>query len=122
MVSEESIERMKKGVMIINTSRGALVDAKAVIRGLKSEYLGYLGLDVYEQEADFFYENLSETIIHDDVLQRLITFPNVLITSHQAYFTDTALGNIAETTVANLTACKEGAALNNEVTVEMLHR
>jgi len=122
VVSEESIERMKKGVMIINTSRGALVDAKAVIRGLKSEHIGYLGLDVYEQEADFFYENLSETIIHDDVLQRLITFPNVLITSHQAYFTDTALGNIAETTVANLTACKEGAALKNEVTVAMLHR
>jgi len=121
IISEENIERMKKGVMIINTSRGALADTKAIIRGLKSEHIGYLGLDVYEQEADVFYENLSETIIQDDVLQRLISFPNVLVTSHQAYFTETALRNIAETTIANLIACKEEAPLKNEVTVGMLH-
>lgn len=76
--------------MIISASRGALVDASAVIEGLKSEQIGYLGLDVYEQEADLSYENLSERIIQDDALQRLVTFPNVIVTSHQAYFTDQA--------------------------------
>ena len=107
--------------MIINTSRGALVDASAVIEGLKSEQIGYLGLDVYEQEADLFYENLSERIIQDDVLQRLVTFPNVIVTSHQAYFTDRALENICNTTVANLTAFERGDTLVNEVTPAMLH-
>ena len=121
IISEESIALMKKGLMLINTSRGGLVDAKAVIRGLKSGRIGYLGLDVYEQEADFFYENLSETIIHDDVLQRLITFPNVLITSHQAYFTETALRNIADATLANLEAFRQETPVENEVTVEMRH-
>jgi D-isomer specific 2-hydroxyacid dehydrogenase, NAD binding domain len=94
--------------MIINTSRGALVDASAVIEGLKSEQIDYLGLDVYEQEADLFYEKLSERIIQDDVLQRLVTFPNVIVTSHQAYFTDRALENISNTTIANLTAFERG--------------
>ncbi len=117
----ESVAKMKKGVMIINTSRGALVDASAVIEGLKSEQIGYLGLDVYEQEADLFYENLSERIIQDDVLQRLVTFPNVIVTSHQAYFTDRALENIAKTTIANLTAFESGDPLVNEVTLAMLH-
>jgi D-lactate dehydrogenase len=121
LVNGKSIARMKKGVMIINTSRGGLVDAKAVIRGLKSGQIGHLGLDVYEQEADFFYENLSETIILDDVLQRLISFPNTLVTSHQAYFTETALRNISETTVANLHAFKNGEPLENEVTPKMIH-
>ena len=93
----------------------------AVIEGLKSEQIGYLGLDVYEQEADLFYENLSERIIQDDVLQRLVTFPNVIVTSHQAYFTDTALENISNTTIANLTAFENGEALVNEVTLAMLH-
>jgi D-lactate dehydrogenase len=121
LISGESIPKMKKGVMIINTSRGALVDGSAVIEGLKSEQIGFLGLDVYEQEADLFYENLSERIIHDDVLQRLVTFPNVIVTSHQAYFTDTALENISGTTIANLTAFEHGEALVNEVTLAMLH-
>lgn len=121
IIDGQSIAKMKKGVMIINTSRGALVDASAVIEGLKSEQIGYLGLDVYEQEADLFYENLSERIIQDDVLQRLVTFPNVIITSHQAYFTDTALENIANTTIANLTAFENGDVLTNEVTLTMLH-
>lgn len=121
IINDESIAQMKKGVMLINTSRGALVDAKAVIRGLKSQHIGYLGLDVYEQEAEIFYENFSEQVIMDDVLQRLITFPNVLVTSHQAYFTDTALQNIAETTIGNISAFEKGEQLKNEVTVEMVH-
>ncbi len=121
LVNAESIALMKRGVMIINTSRGALVDAGAVIDGLKSGQIGYLGLDVYEQEADFFYENLSETIIQDDTLQRLISFPNVLVSSHQAYFTDTALVNIAETTVRNLTVFEKGGTLENEVIAERVH-
>ncbi len=120
IIKEESIDLMKPGVMIINTSRGGLVDAKAVVRGLKSGHIAYLGLDVYEQEADFFYENLSDTIIHDDVLQRLISFPNVLVTSHQAYFTETAMHNIARTTIANLDAFKNGGELVNEVTADIL--
>jgi D-lactate dehydrogenase len=121
LIDAESVAKMKKGVMIVNTSRGALVDASAVIEGLKSEQIGYLGLDVYEQEADLFYENLSERIIQDDVLQRLVTFPNVIVTSHQAYFTDRALENISNTTVANLTAFERGDPLVNEVTLAMLH-
>lgn len=121
IINPESIARMKRGVMIINTSRGALVDATAVIRGLKSGHVGYLGLDVYEQEADLFYENLSEQIIQDDIIQRLLTFPNVLVTSHQAYFTETALVNIAETTIGNLSDYASGAMLKNEVTAQMVH-
>lgn len=121
LINLDNLAKMKDGVMLINTSRGALVDASAVIKGLKSGKVGYLGLDVYEQEADVFYENLSEQIIQDDVLQRLTTFPNVLITSHQAYFTDTALGNIAEATIRNLTVFENGGPLENEVTLGMLH-
>jgi D-lactate dehydrogenase len=120
LVNADSLARMKQGVMLINTSRGALVDAKSMIKGLKTGKIGQLGLDVYEQEADVFYENLSEQIIQDDVLQRLISFPNVLVTSHQAYFTDTALGNIADTTLRNLTVFEKGEELENEVTLEMV--
>lgn len=115
LINATSLQRMKRGVMIINTSRGALVDAAAVIEALKSGQVGTLGLDVYEQEADFFYENLSNEIIQDDVLQRLIGFPNVLITSHQAFFTRTALENIAETTIGNLKDYLEGRSSPNEV-------
>lgn len=115
LVNEESIGRMKRGVMLVNTSRGGLVDAEAVIRGLKNRHIGSLALDVYEQEAPLFFENLSETIIQDDIFQRLLTFPNVLITGHQAYFTDEALRNIAETTVHNVTAFEQGQPLANEV-------
>jgi len=122
IIDEKSIGRMKEGVMIINTSRGALVDAPAVIEGLKSGRIGYLGLDVYEQEADLFYENLSEQVIQDDTLQRLISFPNVLVTSHQAYFTDTALQNIAETTIRNLTVFALGNESENEVTAAAIQK
>lgn len=115
LINATSLQRMKRGVMLINTSRGALVDAAAVIEALKSGQVGTLGLDVYEQEADFFYENLSNEILQDDVLQRLIGFPNVLITSHQAFFTRTALKNIAETTIGNLKDYVEGRSSPNEV-------
>lgn len=82
---------MKTGVMLINTSRGGLIDTKAVIKGLKCGKIGYLGLDVYEQEGDLFFEDYSNTVIQDDLFQRLLTFPNVLITGHQAFFTVDAL-------------------------------
>jgi D-lactate dehydrogenase len=115
LINATSLRQMKRGVMIINTSRGALVDASAVINALKTGQVGALGLDVYEQEADVFYENLSNEIIQDDVLQRLLSFPNVLITSHQAFFTQTALRNIADTTVQNLEDYKAGRSSANEV-------
>jgi D-lactate dehydrogenase len=115
LVKEETLAKMRDGVMLINTSRGGLIDAQAVVRALKSGKVGYLGLDVYEQESEFFYEDLSNEIIQDDVLQRLMTFPNVLITSHQAYFTETALRNIAETTVANMNDFAAGRGSANEV-------
>jgi D-lactate dehydrogenase len=120
LISDSAIAQMKRGVMLINTSRGGLIDTQAVIAGLKDCKIGYLGLDVYEQEADLFFENLSETIIQDDYFQRLLTFPNVLITGHQAYFTETALRNIAETTIANISAFQRGERLLNEVTPERL--
>jgi D-lactate dehydrogenase len=122
LINAAAISQMKPGVMLINTSRGGLIDTKAVIAGLKDRKIGYLGLDVYEQEADLFFENLSETIIQDDYFQRLLTFPNVLITGHQAYFTDTALRNIAETTIDNISAFERGEPLVNEVTVDRLRR
>lgn len=102
LINEKSILKMKKGVMLINTSRGGLVDTRAVIRGLKSCRIGSFGLDVYEEEAHFFFEDFSDKIIQDDVLARLMTFPNVVMTGHQAFFTDTALKNIAETTLENI--------------------
>ena len=116
LINSGSIAHMKHGVMIVNTSRGGLIDTEAVIHALKCRQIGHLALDVYEQEADLFFENLPDTIIQDDQFQRLLTFPNVLITGHQAYFTDQALTNIAETTIANLTAFEQGAPLPNEVT------
>jgi D-lactate dehydrogenase len=113
---------MKPGAMLVNTSRGALVDAQAVIAGLKSGRIGYLGLDVYEEEADLFFENLSERVIRDDVFMRLLTFPNVLITAHQGFLTHEALANIAETTLGNVTAFERGEPLKNEVVAEKLIR
>ncbi|MCI0360851.1 MAG: 2-hydroxyacid dehydrogenase [Planctomycetaceae bacterium] len=115
LIDARSIAAMKPGVMFINTSRGALVDTQAVIDGLKSGRIGYLGLDVYEEEADLFFENLSERVIQDDVFTRLLTFPNVLITAHQAFFTQTALAQIATVTMQNLTAFEQGNELANEV-------
>ena len=102
LVDAEAIGRMKRGVMLINTSRGAVVDTRALIAGLKSDAIGYLGIDVYEEEADLFFEDLSGQIIQDDVFARLLTFPNVLVTAHQGFFTREALAAIAKTTLANI--------------------
>jgi len=108
LINAEAIESMPRGVMLINTGRGALIDTQAVISGLKTGRIGYLGLDVYEQEEDLFFEDRSSEIITDDVFQRLLTFPNVLITGHQGFFTRQALGAIAESVVSNLTRIAEG--------------
>lgn len=102
LINKNSIARMKQGVMLINTSRGGLVNTKDVINGLKTGRIGYLGLDVYEEEAGLFFVDHSEEILQDDVISRLLSFRNVVITSHQAFLTDTALQNIADTTVYNL--------------------
>lgn len=108
LIGSEAVERMKQGVMLINTSRGAIIDTVAVIKGLKKQKIGYLGLDVYEEEADLFFEDISDKILEDDVFARLLTFPNVLITGHQAFFTSEALENIASTTFANLACFEQG--------------
>lgn len=108
LINAESINKMKKGVMIINTSRGGLVDTVAVINGLKSEQVGYLGLDVYEEETDLFFEDNSNNVLQDDVFARLLTFSNVVITGHQAFFTREALNAISTVTLNNLTALEKG--------------
>lgn len=115
IINQNTINKMKDGVMLINTSRGALIDTKAVIKGLKSGKIGYLGLDVYEEEGDLFFEDLSDKVITDDVFSRLLTFPNVLITGHQAFFTKDAMKNIAETTMQNLQDFVEGKPLVNQL-------
>ncbi len=102
MIDARSLESMKKGVMIINTSRGPLIDTVAVIAALKTGKIGYLGLDVYEEEQELFFEDHSEQVIQDDVFVRLQTFPNVLITAHQAFFTKEAVDNIARVTMENI--------------------
>jgi D-lactate dehydrogenase len=106
---------MKPGVMLINTSRGALIDTQAVIRALKSGHIRYLGLDVYEEEADLFFEDLSDKVIQDDVFMRLLSFNNVLITGHQAFFTSNAMEGIAGVTLQNITDFEQGKVLQNEV-------
>ncbi|MBQ9085574.1 MAG: 2-hydroxyacid dehydrogenase [Clostridia bacterium] len=102
MIGEETLAKCKKGVVLLNTSRGALVDAEALLTGIKSRKVGAACLDVYEEESDFFFEDFSGHILEDDVLARLISMPNVIVTSHQAFLTEEALSNIAETTVNNL--------------------
>jgi D-lactate dehydrogenase len=119
LINDQALEQMKPGVMLINTSRGALVDTEAVIGALKSRKIGYLGLDVYEQESDLFFEDLSEEVIQDDVFQRLLTFPNVLITGHQAFFTENALKNIAETTLSNITDIEQGRPCPNQISSDL---
>ncbi|MDR0534291.1 MAG: 2-hydroxyacid dehydrogenase [Verrucomicrobiales bacterium] len=115
MINAGALSAMKDGVMLINTSRGGLINAVAVTEALKSGKVGYLGLDVYEQEEDVFFEDRSNEIIHDDVLQRLLMFPNVVITSHQAFFTKTAMRNICETTVQNIVDFEQGKSTANEL-------
>lgn len=116
LINTESLKRMKPSAMLVNTSRGALVDTPAVIEALKSGRLGALALDVYEEEGDLFFENLSDRVIQDDVFMRLLTFPNVLITGHQAFFTREALTGIACTTLENVTAFESGTGTLHRVT------
>jgi D-lactate dehydrogenase len=118
LINAKAIEKMKPGVMLINTSRGALIDTRAVIEGIKTGTIGYLGIDVYEQEDDLFFEDLSDTIIQDDIFQLLQSFPNVVITAHQAFFTRNALNSIAQTTLTNITDFEQGHPSQNEVKYE----
>lgn len=115
MINEESIKKMKDGVMIINTGRGKLIHTSALIKMLKAGKVGSAGLDVYEEESEYFFEDFSTAVISDDVLARLMTFPNVLITSHQGFFTEEAIYNIAETTLENLKEFFNGGYLKNEI-------
>lgn len=116
LINAKHISLMKPGVMLINTSRGGLVDTKAVIDGLKIGKVGYFGMDVYEEEEGLFFEDHSDEILQDDIIARLMTFNNVLITSHQAFLTDTALTNIADTTIYNLDCFEKQILSGNEVT------
>ncbi len=120
LIDADAVERMKPGTMLVNTSRGALVDTLAVIDGLKSGRIGHLGLDVYEEEENLFFQDLSDRVIQDDVFSRLLTFPNVLVTGHQAYFTAEAVTAIAETTLANATAFERGTGTIHRVTADKL--
>ena len=115
LINEEAIEKCKKGVVLINTSRGALVDAEALLAGIKSRKVGGACLDVYEEESDFFFEDFSGHIMEDDTLARLISMPNVIVTSHQAFLTEEALSNIAETTVNNISVFHETNQCPNEL-------
>jgi len=115
IIRAENLAKMKRGVMIINTSRGKLVNTRDFVEGLKTGAIGFAGLDVYEEESDYFFEDLSDEIITDDLLSRLMTFPNVIVTAHQAFFTREALTNIADTTLNNLRCFIDGQPLVNEV-------
>jgi D-lactate dehydrogenase len=117
LINEESVRKMKVGTMLINTSRGGLIDTKAAINGLKSGAIGALGIDVYEQEEHLFFRDLSEKIIADDIISRLMSFPNVLITAHQGFFTQEALTQIALVTLSNIKAFEMSNPLVNEVRV-----
>ncbi|MFZ2541158.1 MAG: 2-hydroxyacid dehydrogenase, partial [Gallionella sp.] len=120
LIGAVAIALMKPGVMLINTSRGAVIETTAVIAGLKSGKIGYLGLDVYEQEGDLFFHDLSNQVIQDDMFERLLTFPNVLITGHQGFFTEEALSSIAQTTLQNISLYEKTGQCQNEVTMELL--
>ncbi|WP_439596521.1 2-hydroxyacid dehydrogenase [Falsiroseomonas sp.] len=120
LIDAAAIARMRPGAMLINTSRGAIVDTRAAIAGLKSGAIGLLGLDVYEEEGDLFFEDLSGQMLQDDVFARLLTFPNVLVTAHQAFFTTEALSAIAATTLGNITAFAETGRALHAVSTEKL--
>jgi D-lactate dehydrogenase len=113
LINAESLKLLQPGTMLINTSRGGLVDTRAVIDALKSGQLGYFGTDVYEEEENLFFEDLSGTVIQDDTFQLLQSFPNVVITAHQAFFTEDALGNIAQTTLGNISDVEAGRDCKN---------
>lgn len=115
IIDADAIDSMKKGVAIINTSRGALIDADALLSGIKKRQIGAACLDVYEEESEIFFEDKSDDIINDDILARLISMPNVIVTSHQAFLTEEALNNIAETTVNNITDYAKNGKCDNEL-------
>lgn len=115
LISKDSIEKMKKGVIIINTSRGGLIDARDLLDGLKSRKIGAACIDVYEEEANLFFNDKSGHILDDDIMARLLSMPNVIVTSHQAFLTEEALANIAETTMENITSYFGSGELANEV-------
>ena len=115
LINDDAFNKMKPGVMLINTSRGALLNSKACINALKTKKLGYLGLDVYEQESELFFKNHSDEINQDDIFSRLVSFKNVLITGHQGFFTQEALSEIANTTIQNAIEINEQRPLTNEV-------
>lgn len=115
MIDASALKKMKPGVILVNTSRGALIDTVALIESLKSRHIGGAALDVYEEEEEVFFHDLSSMILEDDVLARLMTFPNVIITSHQGFLTKEALTNIAETTLSNIKDFEDGKALVNQV-------
>lgn len=120
LIGADALQQIRTGAMIINTSRGAVIDTKAVIDGLKSGKIGSLGLDVYEEEGDLFFRDLSDEMLQDDVFARLLTFPNVLITGHQAFFTREALSAIAETTIRNISSFEESGRAEFQIGTEML--
>jgi D-lactate dehydrogenase len=114
-VNADMLSRLKRGTLLINTSRGGLVDTEAAIEALKSGQLGGLALDVYEQEADLFYRDLSSSVVSDDVFERLLSFPNVIVTGHQAFFTREAVTTISETTIKSVTEFASGQALSEAI-------
>ncbi|WP_286264075.1 2-hydroxyacid dehydrogenase [Thalassotalea atypica] len=114
LINEDTLQLMKKGAMLINTSRGGLIDSVAIVKALLSRQLGYLGIDVYELESSLFFEDLSGEIIDDDVFVRLASLPNVVITGHQGFFTEEAISTIAKTTVGSLTTLLSNQQLDNE--------
>lgn len=116
MINKKTLSLMKDGIMIINTSRGALINTSDIIEGLSNKKIGYLGIDVYEQEENLFFQDMSETIIEDDLILRLNSYPNVLITSHQAYFTREAMVEITQTTIRNIREFCQGKELTNKLT------
>ena len=120
LIDATALAQMKEGVMLINTCRGAVIDTAAVIDSMKSGKVGYLGLDVYEQEDGLFFRDLSNNVIQDDMFERLLTFPNVLITGHQGFFTHEALSSIAQTTLQNISLFEQSGQCQNEVTTELL--
>ena len=115
IVNARTLARVKRGALLINTSRGGLVDTEAAIEALKSGRLGGMALDVYEEEAGLFFKDLSSTVITDDIIQRLVSFPNVIVTGHQAFFTREAIGTILETTLVSISDFAAGRALANEI-------
>ncbi len=120
LIDEKAIKLMRRGAMLINISRGGIIDTRAVIRGLKSGIIGSLGLDVYEEEDNLFFHDLSNTVIHDDVFARLLTFPNVVVTGHQAFFTQEALSEIAKITIENISSFEANGKAAHPVSVERI--